>query len=185
MKYCPAIDIEISPEGPIYKGAAWPIEILVDRGLADWPQGPHAQFGRRGSLQFFCSNGTASYRRLEDRPDGWLYVLVDKMLVGGAPPESAKPAPQPPVNENRYRLNNGDKIVEAFQWLPHVRPPVVLPVWFVGSDFEHNNQKGILTLRGTKGAPQRVEPTDWVLRDGDKIVSVSARLFAEQFSKAA
>jgi hypothetical protein len=183
VKYVPAIDIELTPAGPVYKGSSWPDEIVVERGLVDYPQGPHAQFGRKGALAFICINGNATYRRFEDRHDGWLCKLVDSRLVGAAPLAAAAthPAePRPAAAVERYQLNG--KTVEAFQWLPHAVPPVDLPAWFIKSDFKQNKD-GQLVIRQPSG-PVRARPSDWiVLRDG-RLEVVDPSMFS-QFTKAA
>ena len=81
MRHCEAIDFEQNDDGTMsFCGPAWPAEITVGRHLVEYPQGPHIQFGRKGMLQFFAANGTASYRRHEDVLDGWIYKLVDSKL---------------------------------------------------------------------------------------------------------
>lgn len=189
MKFCDDINIKVIEGRPIFKGAEWPAEIVVDRNLLDFPQGAHVQFGRRGSLQFLCVNGQASYRRTEDAVSvsgcGWRYVRTDSRLSGGGAPPSA-PAkvatPTPPAAVRMLRDKAG-KPVEAFQWLPHAVPPVTLPEWFMRADFEHNKD-GALTIRTLSGVA-KAEPSDWIMSKEGKISVASAAQFAREFAVAA
>jgi hypothetical protein len=176
MNDCESITIEITPAGPVFRGAEWPLEIEVDRSLLEYPQGPHVQFGRRGSLQFFAVNGSAAYRRTADVAGGWRYVRTDSKLEGARPAAAtAKPgAPHSPVAAKQFKDKSG-AVVEAFQWLPHAVPPVALPDWFMRADFEHNKD-GNLILR-TRNGIAKAEPSDWVVRAGDKIVTVKSAAF--------
>lgn len=176
MNHCAAIAIEITPAGPVFRGSEWPAEIDVDRSLLEYPQGPHVQFGRRGSLQFVTVNGSAAYRRTADIAGGWRYVRTDAKLDSVAPNASvaAKALPTPPVAAKQYKDKSGS-VVEAFQWLPHAVPPVALPDWFMRADFEHNKD-GVLTIRHRNGSA-KADPSDWIVRAGDKILTVKAATF--------
>jgi hypothetical protein len=177
MKHCEAIAIELTPAGAMFQGQAWPEEIEVDRSLLEYPQGPHVQFGRRGSLQFVTANGFAAYRRTADVAGGWRYVRTASELQGaGSPPVTSKTAePAPPVVSKRYRHQTTNVEVEAFQWLPHAVPPAELPGWFLRADFEHNKD-GVLTVRNRNGVA-KAEPSDWVIKMGDKLVTMKSAAF--------
>jgi hypothetical protein len=184
LKHCEAIAIEVTPAGAIFQGQAWPEEIDVDRGLLEFPQGQHVQFGRRGSLQFNTRNGFAAYRRSADIAGGWRYVRTDHRLDGAAAvaakERTAEPAP--PVAAKRYKHNRTAAVVEAFQWLPHAVPPMALPEWFMQADFEHNRD-GMLTVRNRSGVA-KAEPSDWVILSDAKIVTAKSKLFGQDFLPA-
>lgn len=185
MKHCEAIDIDTTPTGAIFKGPRWPEEMSVDRNLLDYLPGPHVSFGRYGVLRFSALNGYAVYRRFEDIPGGWNYRLVEHQLKAQAPAAAGPAEPQPAKAERRYRAADTGTIVDAFQWLPHAVPPVVLPEWFMKADFEHN-AAGELTLR-QPGKPAKVLPTDWLIRLGETglIDVVKAEKFVDQWREAA
>lgn len=188
MKFCESLPIEIIDNRAVLKATEWPAEIVVDRGLFDFPQGPHVHFGRRGSLQFLCYNGTAAYRRVEDciHPGGvgWRYVKTDSRLDGAGVASSAnKPAEPSPRAVTKSYQHVGGRKVEAFQWLPHAVPPVALPDWFVRSDFEQNKD-GMLTIRQS-GGPAKAEPSDWIVRNDNRLMVIKAALFAREFAVAA
>lgn len=180
MKFCEALTFEPTPAGVLFQGSEWPAEIIVERGLLEYPQGPHVQFGRRGSLAFIARNGSASYRRVEDVVGGWRYVRTDATLQGTMPPAATRPAPAPmPVAARQFHnIKTGSKI-EAFQWLPHAVPPVALPDWFVRADFEQNKE-GILTIR-SRTTVVRCEPSDWVIRLEGQIGRITAAAFPTSY----
>lgn len=188
MKYCAAIALEpflgkdgMGQQPYVFAGEAWPAEIEVQRELVEYPQGPHVQFGRYGSLFFRCVNGEATYRRFEDRAGGWLYKLVDCKLTGGKRETTPAGATAPKV-VSVYRHHGGGEF-EAFQWLPHAVPPAQLPDWFVRSDFEQNKE-GVLTLRGA-GRASKAQPSDWLVNHGPGIAVMSPAEFARDFTLAA
>lgn len=181
MKFCEAITFESTPAGVIFTGKEWPAEIVVERGLIEYPQGPHVQFGRRGSLQFAALNGAASYRRTEDVMNGWRYVRTDAVLKGAAPTAAQKPAASSqPVEAWRYRNRKTGAKVEAFQWLPYAVPALPIPQWLMRADFEQNKD-GILLIRSRGAAPIRVEPSDWLIYAGGKIARAGAAAFAADY----
>ena len=184
MKHCELIELEGVGGAYVFRGNEWPDEIVVNRSLLEYPQGPHIQFGRRGTLQFFCVNGQATYRRFGEIIDGWVYKLVDGKLPA-APKKVVpiKPAPQDAEPAAaRYCKANG-KEVEAFQWLPHESPPRALPDWFMRMDFEQNKD-GILLIRLPSG-PVRAVPGNWLVRDGEKLSSHLPASFADEYVRAA
>jgi hypothetical protein len=183
VKYCEAIDIEVTPTGAVFRGKEWPPEIAVERNLLDYlpPQG-YVQFGRMGVLRFNAVNGYAVYRRFEDIPGGWNYRLVEHELEVPSRLVNVKAAPEPvPAKaESQYRKIGGGPVVNAFQWQPHAVPPVALPEWFVRADFEHN-AKGELVIRQLSG-PMNVGVGDWIVKDGDKIAHIKAAAFAKEYA---
>lgn len=181
MKFCEAITFEPTQGGVIFTGKEWPAEIVVERGLIEYPQGPHVQFGRRGSLQFAALNGAASYRRTEDAIGGWRYVRTDAVLKGVAPVAAQKAAASPqPVEAWHYRNRKTGAKVEAFQWLPYAVPALPIPQWLIRADFEQNKD-GILLIRSRGAAPIRVEPSDWLIHEGGKIARAGAAGFASDY----
>jgi len=180
VKHCESIDIETTPAGAIFRGSRWPEEIDVDRNLLDYLPGPHVVFGRMGILRFQALNGYAVYRRLEDRPGGWNYRLMENQLMAEAPVSAPEPALA--KADQKYFAKTYIATVHAFQWLPHAVPPVALPEWFMRADFEHNG-KGELTIRQS-GALMKAEPADWIyLRDAEIFV-LKPDVFALEFVKA-
>ena len=210
MKFCNAIDIEVTPAGAVYKGARWPAEIAVERGLLEFAPGPHAQFGRRGALAFNCVNGAAVYRRFEERAFGWLYKLVQADLQGAArqledirnaattptetpqtrPREESAQAAAPPSVGGRYRYKfRRDLEVEAFQWLPHVMPARDLPQWFMRARWRLKNKEGELIIQQRSGGKTvatqlHAEPSDWIVLKGDTIAVCKAKNFSRVYVKA-
>lgn len=182
MKHCPSIDIEVTSTGAIFKAKSWPAEINVERNLLDYLPGPHVSFGRFGVLRFTCVNGYAVYRRFEDVPGGWNYRLVENQLKAAPVAASITSEPQLAKAERRYK--RGEVMVDAFQWQPHAVPPMQLPEWFLRADFEHKAETGELTIR-QGGAGLKVQPGDWIVRDGNKLAVIASAKFAEQFKEAA
>lgn len=182
MKFCEELTFEQTLNGVIFTGTEWPAEIIVERGLVEYPQGPHVMLGRRGSLAFIACNGQAAYRRVEDVPGGWRYVRTESVLNGARPFAPEKPKAAPVIATKRYRQIKTNAEVEAFQWLPHAVPPVQLPDWFIRADFEQNKD-GILTIRSRSGGV-RCEPSDWLLFVDGKIERMGAAAFATDYQGA-
>lgn len=181
MKFCEAITFEPTTGGVIFTGKEWPAEIVVERGLLEYPQGPHIQFGRRGSLQFTVLNGSAAYRRTEDAIGGWRYVRTDAVLKGVAPTVAQMHvAISQSIEMWRYRNRKTGAKVEAFQWLPYAVPALPIPQWLMRADFEQNKD-GVLLIRSRAAAPIRVEPSDWLIHEGGKIARMSAAAFAPDY----
>jgi hypothetical protein len=189
MKHCDAIQLELAAEGPTFMGAQWPAEITVKRELVEYPQGPHVQFGRRGTLSFLAVNGQAVYRRFEDAIGGWVYKLVDSNLKGAVAPApvAAKQAEPMAKAGATYRQKGTPFIVEAFQWLPHAVPPVTLPDWFVRADFEQKAD-GALTIRRIGAPPLQVQVADWIVKpvvpSGGVIGGFKPARFVDDFEAA-
>jgi hypothetical protein len=182
MKHCESIDMEVTPTGAILRGLRWPEEISVDRNLLDYLPGPHVSFGRYGVLRFNALNGYAVYRRFEDVPGGWNYRLVENQLKAEVP-EAGPAEPHAPKAERRYRAVDGRAIIDAFQWLPHAVPPVMLPEWFIRSDFEHS-AAGDLTIR-SGGKAMKAQPSDWIVRKIHGPSVVPAVEFVQHYTEAA
>lgn len=177
MNHCEAIDMDITPTGAFYKGSEWPVEITVSRDLLDYLPGPHVSFGRFGVLRFTAINGYAVYRRFEDHPGGWNYRLVESQTQRSVIAAIGEPAAEKAARQFK-RVNDG-AVVDAFQWLPDAVPPVALPEWFVGADFEHD-AKGELTIR-SGGQPMKAVPADWIYRHGREIFVAKPEAFAGTF----
>jgi hypothetical protein len=178
VKHCQEIDMDVTPAGAVFKGAKWPSDIKVERGLLDYLPGPHVTFGRAGVLRFTALNGYALYRRVEEAIGGWNYALVEKSLKANAP-ALAKAKPGVKVAGGKYRHNGVNAV--AFQWLPDAVPPVVLPDWFLNSDFEHKSEQRQLLIRKPGAAPLIAHNGDWVVLESAKIFPVPPKQFAEHY----
>jgi len=181
VKHCEAIDMDITPAGAVFKGAKWPAEIKVERGLLDYLPGPQVVFGRAGVLRFSALNGYALYRRMEDTVGGWNYALVEHSLKAAAPAQ-AKAEPVMKKAGGLYEHNGVN--AAAFQWLPDAVPPVLLPEWFLRSDFEHKSEQRELLIRTPGGKPLIAHNGDWVVLEQAKIHPVPPKVFAENYRMA-
>lgn len=183
MKHCEEMNLEMTPQGAIFKGQRWPQEIKVERNLLDYLPGPHVVFGRAGILRFSAVNGYAIYRRAEDIPGpGWRYELTGEHQLKAEVPEGHKPELRPRKAEKVYRHNDSDAPVSAFQWLPDAVPSVDLPEWFLRSDFQHVAAKGQLILRDPKGQPRTVVSGDWVVHTATgALYPMSSKTFSENY----